>query len=284
MTLKNPLADPDPQKLGSWRADARMSAERLQQAYTRAIERKMFLKGAARVAAGAALASPLGGALTAPADQPARKKPFAGQTVTVAVGSFMVSGATYAVSAWEKMTGGKINIVEIPISDLYDKLTASLSSRAHVYDVILFAGLWTAEFAEAGWILNLEKYYRRGLEPNWNSVLPAVKREMYVLGQRYTVPMDGDMLMGYYRTDALDNPAYQRRFKSQFGYSLQPPQTWTQYLNIAKFFTGWSWDGSRRPGYGVLACMKPHDITPWYFFDWAAPYCAMPGKPAVTES
>ncbi len=281
MSEFSPNTGSDPKTVVSRCEDVEVSMVRPTHAYTDTIKRKSFLKGAAGVAAGTALASPVASSITALAEgrDAAGNKPFAGQTLSIAVGSFMVSGVTYAVPAWEKLTGAKVTVSEIPISDLYTKLTASLSSGGHVYDAIFFAGIWASEFAKAGWILPLDKYYDQGLERNWPSVLPAVKHEMYIRGKRYTVPLDGDMLLSYYRTDAIDDPAYQRKFKSQFGYNLQPPQTWTQFLDTAKFFTGWNWDKTRRPGYGVLACMKPHDITPWYLFQWAAPYAAFPGKP-----
>src|SRR5215204_3516916 len=42
-----------------------------------------------------------------------------GKTVTVAVGSFMSSGVSIFTDAWEEKTGGKVEIVQIPIGDLY---------------------------------------------------------------------------------------------------------------------------------------------------------------------
>lgn len=261
---------PDSDVSAAWCEDAKLSGQRLQEKWSHPVSRRSLFKGVAAVALARMAAS-------IPIEARAAEQKVVGQTVTVAVGSFMVDGVNYAIDSWQKMTGGRIQIAEIPVGDLYDKLNASFTSGSSPYDAIIFAAVWAPEFAAANHIIPLEDYYSQ--ETGWSTVLPAIQREMYIKGKRYTVPLDGDVLMGYYRTDALDNPEYQKKFKTQFNYELRPPETWSQLRDIAKFFTGWSWDGSRKPGYGVLECMKPHDIAAWYFLNRASCYCAFPDKP-----
>jgi ABC-type glycerol-3-phosphate transport system substrate-binding protein len=50
-----------------------------------------------------------------------------------------------------------------------------------------------------------------------------VKKIMYVGGQRYSVPLDGDVIFGYYRKDALENEEHKKKFKEKYGYDLAPP-------------------------------------------------------------
>jgi len=204
-------------------------------------------------------------------------KPFEGVNITVAVGSFMAPGVKMFVPEWEAKTGGKITVVEIPFGDLYSKLLTSFSSGAGTYDVAIYAANWIPDFAEAGYIMSLEKYYPQ--KDNWNDVLPVMQKAMYVKGQRYSIPMDGDIIFGYYRKDALENPEYQTKFKEKYGYDLAPPKTWEEYHDIAEFFTGWDWDKDGKPDWGCLEALGPHDVGPYIFLTRAAAYSAYPGKP-----
>lgn len=204
-----------------------------------------------------------------------RAKPFAGKSVTVAVGSFMSSGVTMFKDAWEKKTGGTVNVVEIPFGDLYQRLFTAFSSGGGQFDVAVYAANWIPEFAEAGHLLPLDSYYRK--KENWGSVLPKTKTIMYVGGKRYSVPMDGDVIFGYYRKDAVDNPKHAAGFKKKYGYNLAPPTTWKQYRDIAEHFNGWDWSGTGKKGYGVLEAQKPKDVAPFILTARATAYAAHPG-------
>src|SRR6476659_4302918 len=58
----------------------------------------------------------------------AARRPYEGQTVTVAVGSFMSSGVNMFKDEWEKRSGARLQVVEIPFGDLYQRLFASFST------------------------------------------------------------------------------------------------------------------------------------------------------------
>src|SRR3954471_20503485 len=66
------------------------------------------------------------------ADKPSAAKPggkqFAGKTLTVAVGSFMSSGVTMFKNEWERASGAKLQVVEIPFGDLYQRLFTSFTT------------------------------------------------------------------------------------------------------------------------------------------------------------
>lgn len=238
------------------------------------LTRREFLETTAAAAAAIA-ASPLLGSKFSLSSVSAAPKNFSGVTVTVAVGSFMTPGAAMFKGEWEKRTGGKINIVEIPFGDLYQKLFSSFTGGVEAYDVAIYASNWIPDFAKDGHIISLEKYYPE--KDNWNSVLPQVQRIMYVKGQRYSVPMDGDVIFGYYRKDALENAEYQKRFQDKYGYPLRLPKTWKEYRDVAQFFSGWDWAKSGKPGFGVLEAMKPKDVGPYIYVTHAACYSAYPG-------
>ncbi|MDQ3901606.1 MAG: extracellular solute-binding protein [Actinomycetota bacterium] len=240
---------------------------------THTINRRQFLSIAAVTATLAACSNQKN---QQPVQVPTGNVSFKGKTVRVAVGSFMASGVNLFVNSWQEKTGGRVEVVEIPFGDLYSKLFQAFSSRVDAYDVVVYAGGWVSGFANSKFISSLEPYMKA--KDNWDAILPKVQTLSYVGNDRYTVPLDGDVIILYYRKDAFGNPEAMSRFRAEFGRELRVPRTWTEYLECAKFFTGWDWAGSGRPGYGVLEAMKPKDVGPYIFTAHAAAYAAHPDR------
>ncbi|WP_127126711.1 extracellular solute-binding protein [Georgenia sp. SYP-B2076] len=238
------------------------------------LDRRQFLSLAAFTAVLAACTG--GEEKSGPVQVPSADATFNGTTVRVAVGSFMASGVRLFVDEWQRKTGGKVEVVEIPFGDLYSKLFQAFSSRVDAYDVVIYAGGWVSGFANAKYIASLEPYFKA--KDNWDAILPKVQTLSYVGKDRYTVPLDGDVIMLYYRKDAFENPEAMSRFRNEVGRDLRVPQTWTEYLECAKFFTGWDWAGTGQPCYGVLEAMKPKDVGPYIFTAHAASYAAHPDQ------
>lgn len=247
------------------------------------VNRRGFLKSGISAAAGLAGYALLGPMAGLPADAGARtvkgSAQFKGVTVRVGVGSFMTKGVTLFTRAWEEQTGGRVELVSIPFGDLYSKLVSAFASHVNAYDIIIYADDWIPEFAKDGYVISLEKYYPQ--KHNWTTVVAPVQHLMYVKGKRYTVPLDGDCIFGYYRTDAVGNPAYAAKFRAKYGYDLAAPRTWKQYHDIAQFFTGWDWAGSGHKGWGVLEAMGPHDVGPYIYVAHATAYSAHPDLPGT---
>lgn len=255
--------------------------------FGRRYTRRSFLTRTAVLGGGLALGSVLAGcggeapgASGAAADVPTGPDAFKGITVRVAVGSFMSTGVKMFADQWQKDTGGRLEVVEIPFGDLYSKLFQAFSSRVDAYDVLVYAGGWVSGFAKAGYISSLEDYYGK-YKKNSASVLPKVEKLAYFDDKRYTVPLDGDVIMLYYRKDAFENPTAKQRFKAEKGKDLAVPQTWADYVECARFFTGWDWAGNGKPCYGVLEAMKPKDVGPYIFTAHAAGYAAHPDAPGT---
>ena len=77
-------------------------------------------------------------------------------------------------------------------------------------------------------------------------------------GKTYTIPLDGDFHMVYYRTDLLQKDG------------LKPPATWDDYLSIAQKYNGQDLNGDGQPDYGSCIAKKKGAQSYWWIISIAA--------------
>lgn len=169
---------------------------------------------------------------------------------------------------FKAVTGIDLQIDVIPPESLHEKQLATFTSNAGDYDVIELYPAWIGEYAEAGYIENLDSYYTKYADLiNVDDFLTGVQvgYDKYK-GSWYACPLDGDVNIFYYRKDLVNDPKEQAAFKAKFGYELKMPDTWDEVLAQAEFFT-------RPPmyGFGTLA------LRTW----WAADYWANVYRPMM---
>ncbi len=166
---------------------------------------------------------------------------------------------------FEKLTGAKINVITVPFSDLYNKILTDFSTGTNSYDAIVYDPQWMGDFASAGYLLDLTSMVQSDTNIQWNDILPYFRDfSASYQGKVYDIPLDGDVQMVYYRKDLLQQAG------------LQPPQTWQDYINIAKKFQGTTFpDG--QPGYGSCIAMKRGAQSYWMFLSILAPYIQSQG-------
>jgi multiple sugar transport system substrate-binding protein len=80
-------------------------------------------------------------------------------------------------------------------------------------------------------------------------------------GKIWSVPLEADAELVFYRKDLMDDPKEKAGFKKKYGYDLKVPETWFQLRDIAEFFT--------RPQqnlYGYISKFGiPYDVITWDF-------------------
>jgi multiple sugar transport system substrate-binding protein len=195
-----------------------------------------------------------------------------GKTINIAVGSFATSSITMIKDEWEKRTGAKLNIIEIPFGSLYEKLVTNFATDTKSYDVIVYPSNWLSDFVDGSYIRDLEPYMSK--KTNWDDIIPAFANMQKFDGKRYAVPIDGDSIIMYYRKDALENPEYKTKFQAKYGYPLAPPTTWAEYRDVAEFFNGWDWDNDGKNNYGTLEALAPKNVDGYIYLTRAASYAA----------
>ncbi|WP_248964307.1 ABC transporter substrate-binding protein [Sphaerisporangium perillae] len=112
----------------------------------------------------------------------------------------------------------QVSLLELPeaADEQRAQMVANLQARSEQYDVLGLDVVWTAEFADAGWIVPLD----RSMFPLDKLLPPVVDTALYQ-GKLYAVPYTSNAGLLYYRKDILDAE------------HLKPPKTWAELRDQA---------------------------------------------------
>ena len=193
-----------------------------------------------------ALVAILGAAASA-ADQDAADvaveaaKKYSGTTISIVweAGLQSLDPLNYSGPKWEKLTGIKVKVVEVPTDQMFSKIMQDFKSGAGAYDALNVIPSWMPDLARAGALEPLDKFvdkysYRDELQ----DIAPAYRdNQMQYDGKIYGFPDDGDVMVLYYRKDIFEDPKMKDEFKAKFGYDLAAPKDWKQFDEIGQFIT-----------------------------------------------
>ncbi|MEU6778495.1 ABC transporter substrate-binding protein [Nonomuraea angiospora] len=112
----------------------------------------------------------------------------------------------------------KVTLLELPeaADEQRAQMVANLQAKSSRYDVLGLDVVWTAEFAENGWIIPLE----RGLFPLDRFLPPVVETAVYK-NKLWAVPYTSNAGLLYYRTDLVK----------------KPPRTWAELRDQSRQIT-----------------------------------------------
>jgi len=140
--------------------------------------------------------------------------------ITFATGKVDTGYVRPLITEWnQRHPTQKVTPLYLPddADDQYAQLVANLQAHSSVYDVMSLDVIWTAEFANSGWItpisskpFSLSHFLR-----------PAVATAMYQ-GHLYAVPFTSNATLLYYRSDILAAAG------------AKPPTTWAQLARLAR--------------------------------------------------
>jgi multiple sugar transport system substrate-binding protein len=199
--------------------------------------------------------------------------------------------------AWAQETGGTIEVIEVPWSDLYAKIMTSMTTGAKAFDILIHGGQFIPDYGGGGFTVDLTDRVTStdpNVNPWWSDIMPANRSyESGWGGKFYAIPLDGDHHMSYYNKLAMENPDYRSKFKAKYGYDIPAPAstkdgkteplfrqyTWEEWRDMAEFFNKWDWFGDGKTHYGVMECMSRGTQSYWWIYDHAAPYSVLPGGP-----
>jgi multiple sugar transport system substrate-binding protein len=159
---------------------------------------------------------------------------------------------------FEALTGAKVNVILVPFSDVYQQILTDVATETNSYDAWVFAPQWMVDYIVPGYIENLTARVAADENLEWSDVAPFFRDfSATYQGDIYTIPLDGDFHMGYYRTDLLDEAGF------------DAPKTWDEYLEVAEFFYGKDLNGDGDADYGSCITKKRGAQAYWIIYSIA---------------
>ena len=214
------------------------------------------------------------------------RKPFAGTEISVTVNAGGprggISGPLHSFRPiWEELSGGKLNIVELPFAEHYTKMMLDLRQGTGQYDAFMVGAFWYGDIVPGGYAYPIDDLMATGEYPQWSyETMPAPLKTLYTWkGVGYGVLNDADGQVLYYRRDVLSDPKWRAQFKRDLGYDLPvPPKTWQQVLDISRFFNGKNWDANDADAdAGTVLHLKVGEQGHYHFQSLSASFAITPG-------
>jgi multiple sugar transport system substrate-binding protein len=167
---------------------------------------------------------------------------------------------------FQALTGAKVNVTVVPFSDLYQKILTDMATGTNSFDGWVFAPQWMVDYVVPGYVEDLTDRIANDPALDWDDIAPFFRDFSASYGGRiYTIPLDGDFQMVYYRSDLL----------AQEG--LEAPQTWDDYANIAKTFHGRDLNGDGDPDYGSCIAKARGQQSYWFITSVAGAFLQSQG-------
>ena len=131
-------------------------------------------------------------------------KPFAGTTLTVASQNDQFAGVLVKLAPeFLAQTGIKVNVDILSYPELLTKITADFIGKTGAYDVVTTDNVWSGQFAESGYTLDLTDWIKRDaaeIEPD--DIYPVLMRSLGgYKGKQVAFPFAGYANVLAYRTD-----------------------------------------------------------------------------------
>jgi multiple sugar transport system substrate-binding protein len=157
---------------------------------------------------------------------------------------------------FNRLTGATIKVVTVPFSDLYDKILTDLATGTNSYDAFVFDPQWMGDFVPPGYLEDITDRVKGDQALKWDDIAPFFRDfSASYKGRTYTIPLDGDFQMVYYRSDLLKRDG------------LQPPATWDDYLSIAQRYNGKDLNEDGKADYG--SCIAKKRAAQSYWMSWS---------------
>ncbi len=156
---------------------------------------------------------------------------------------------------FQALTGARVNVTVVPFSDLYQKILTDLATGTNAFDAFVFAPQWMVDYIAPGYLEDLTDRVNADPDIQWDDVAPFFREFSATYnGRIYTIPLDGDFQMAYYRIDVLEEAG------------LEPPQTWDDYLRIAEAVHGTDMNGDGEGDYGSCISKKRNAQAYWFIY------------------
>lgn len=156
------------------------------------------------------------------------------------VGSFSKANEQIAPLYTKQHPDVKVEFTLLPYEGVITKLKLEMSEGSSTYDIYAYDAYMSLSYLPFEQFLPLEKFLK---DPN----LPRMELESFIpglvdsygtwKGQTVAIPYYHANRVYAYRKDLFEDPGERMAFIMEYGYELEPPETWDEYRDIAEFFT-----------------------------------------------
>lgn len=129
--------------------------------------------------------------------------------------------------AWNKETGGTLEVTAAPYDQLTSKQVLDVQSGTGEFDVFDYFYFGLGDLVDAGALVELTDWIDKNKTAiGVDGYLPSIYDPYTLLdGKRYGLPYDGDIHILFYNAELLDR------------YHVEPPKTWDEYDEVAAKIT-----------------------------------------------
>jgi len=174
-------------------------------------------------------------------------RPGSEKVLTIAVNAGVEGSALKAAAhEWGELRNTRIEVVELPYANLFEKESLDLQSRTGAYDVIMLDDPWFPKLAADGGLTPLP----RTPDADFLASTLAVCRQS---GTYYALPYVGNSQLFFYRKDLFDK------------YKVGVPDSWEKILTDAKTIGA----GEKMFGYVMRAAPGNSAVTDFMPLLWA---------------
>jgi len=124
---------------------------------------------------------------------------------------------------WGKMTGNRVEVIEVAFADLFPKMQQAAATRSKAFDILLAGNIWMADLVGWGYVIPLDDYLKDPEVQYEEDVPDGIKLKNMFGGKTYGLICDNDNMYLFYRKDILNNPDYREQFKEKYGYYYNVP-------------------------------------------------------------
>ncbi|HTN97463.1 MAG TPA: sugar ABC transporter substrate-binding protein, partial [Nordella sp.] len=137
----------------------------------------------------------------------------------------------------EKETGIDVNLEVVNYAEMHTKLVPQLVASTGSYSAIVVDFYWVGEFTKAGWLQPLDERIKADKFDTSVYVPKMIDLVGKVDGITYMLPFYNYAMGLLYRKDLLADEKNKTDFKAKYGFDLDVPKTWDEYLKQVEFFT-----------------------------------------------
>jgi len=139
---------------------------------------------------------------------------------------------------FERETGIKVVVHQIPWGSYQDQVFLNFGNRQTDFDIVIGDSQWIGRGATKGLYVDLTDWLPSAVD--MNTVHPRAARYLCEYppgsGKFFAAPCETDAIGFVYRKDWFEDENERAAFQAKYGRELTPPDTWSEFKEIAEFF------------------------------------------------